>query len=1227
MSGDTQLEAGQLLRCGDGEFEKSIKEMSLKNLLGTISLLQKEMAREQASFNLLSSQLATLNKNSRQYKQISKEMNTSQTRLTMLMNRSMKCFQQQGNQHVKSPAPGPPGVQRHNSNVEPKDSNSGTNVQRRHSSKVSTTEVEAIKGGFETKVSTQNTGPKKPVILQPIVNNSKILSMGDSSSKSSSANGVSDSNTESTSVSSVSVKSESTASASVSLTNGTSSVKSAKSSGITSATNTTPACSLSDDTTSKTSILNFGVKNTVQNLERRSVVNVTQVVTNGTAARSMTSNTSRVIVKPGNVQEKTVMSVSSTSSKPVMSNVVTTTAKSVTKTVIQPAKTITTTVTTPAATITKTVAKPATNVAKTTLPTNTKTDTKTIFSGAVTKPASSVVQESSEAAKKIPDAPVAPVVKKVSQPSKYSRPPINEPVDRREQMLNEIRNFKRPADAPKVEPIRKSQVTEVKLDLTQGKPAQQQKVEPTTLPQKKVVPVSVQQQKTAPFSIPQQRNVVPTTMKQQTITPVSVTSVSTEKSKQPEKKDKDIVILDSKSNGDQTFRAKPIQLSDNKVKEDKPKVTQLTDDYIQQSETPAHPKAETSTGDEAESEEDQPQEKFVSSVTFAHKPLKPTEIVKPKNKAPAPSSAPSLAGSGDPITAAEPMPAEPRQVDARYEMHISPEEKKGVALYEDEDDDEVLPSRINIRDWNPTKLLCDLYTVKLAKEEVEDVSDKFVGMEGLMEKLPMNKKKSTLLKTWKRRFFRAKDGWLHYFETNNRDRPSDSVQLMGGRIDDLGNRILGIDDGRGRYLMVRCPTDKEYGQWKLALESQTVDNVGATYVRPVLKSPPNPRRKVVLIDIGSCSIRAGILGQEATLPEVFFPSNVARNKDSPEIHIGIQAYHPDVRKTSTLMKAVRPTNKMDKDHMKAFNVDTEVMPAVLQKIFTDLNVDCTKYWIMMSTPQNLADQLKAALFEILIGQFRVKGVCMVMQSLLALYSYQKTSGILVDIGQRMEILPICDGYVIEGGVSRQSYGGQKIEDCLNSSLTENKYVFGTPVEQLILRHIMEQSCYVAEDYDDMEKKCATDRESCQSTVFLDKYDLPEGAHRQVIHDRSCYHSPEGFFNTDLWGMDYPCIHNLVFKAIQYCPIDSRKHMYRAVYLSGGVTMLPGFAERLQKELIKLAPPSVIVEVHASPHRYHAAYIGACSLANMDMFEQTCITGDEWARNGVKAFAKWAMQSS
>ena len=52
------------------------------------------MTKEQENFNSMSAELSSLNKNSRQYKQISKERSSSQTRLTALMDRSMKCFQQ-----------------------------------------------------------------------------------------------------------------------------------------------------------------------------------------------------------------------------------------------------------------------------------------------------------------------------------------------------------------------------------------------------------------------------------------------------------------------------------------------------------------------------------------------------------------------------------------------------------------------------------------------------------------------------------------------------------------------------------------------------------------------------------------------------------------------------------------------------------------------------------------------------------------------------------------------------------------------------------------------------------------------------------------------------------------------------------------------------------------------------------------------------------------------------
>ncbi|XP_052061470.1 extracellular matrix-binding protein ebh-like isoform X2 [Mytilus californianus] len=556
--------------------------------------------------------------------------------------------------------------------------------------------------------------------------------------------------------------------------------------------------------------------------------------------------------------------------------------------------------------------------------------------------------------------------------------------------------------------------------------------------------------------------------------------------------------------------------------------------------------------------------------------------------------------------------------DVIDDLDLSPEEAHGVPI----DDDEIAPHRINLINWDPTKLLNVLYTVKLEKDSTEDISHQFVNMEGLMEKLPMNKKKATLLKTWKRRFFRAKDGWLHYYEglledqTSNRDKPSDSVQLMGGKIEDLGNRVLGVDDGRGRFLMVRCPTEKEYGQWKLALESQTVNNV--TYVRPVMSSPPHPEKKVIIIDIGSGGIRAGIMGAQPCLPQMFFPSVVARHKTTQELVIGIDTYKPEIRKNSTLIKLVEPSNKVDK-----FAIDMEMMSAVFDYIFKGLKADSAKYWIMLSTPYKLGDAAMSSLMKILTDRFNTKGVCMVMQSLLALYSYNATSGIIVDIGERMEILPIFDGVLIEGGVSRQSYGGQKIADSLNSSLVEHKYNFVTPVDKLLVRYVMEQSCYACENYKDMKSKCDKDSDSYKATVYLNNFDLPEDAHMSVTHDISCFKSAEGFFNTDLWGMDYPCVHKLIYQAIQSCPMDNRKHMYRAIYLSGGVTMLPGFSERLQAELKKLAPPSVLVEVHASPQRYYSAFIGAGTLlSNLAISEQIFISSEEWKKDGAATFRRW-----
>ena len=50
----------------------------------------------------------------------------------------------------------------------------------------------------------------------------------------------------------------------------------------------------------------------------------------------------------------------------------------------------------------------------------------------------------------------------------------------------------------------------------------------------------------------------------------------------------------------------------------------------------------------------------------------------------------------------------------------------------------------------------------------------------------------------------------------------------------------------------------------------------------------------------------------------------------------------------------------------------------------------------------------------------------------------------------------------------------------------------------------------------------------------------------------------------------------------------------------------------------------VSQVHASPQRHHAAYIGACTLASLEVFEQSCISATQWKKEGPQSLRKWHM---
>lgn len=82
-----------------------------------------------------------------------------------------------------------------------------------------------------------------------------------------------------------------------------------------------------------------------------------------------------------------------------------------------------------------------------------------------------------------------------------------------------------------------------------------------------------------------------------------------------------------------------------------------------------------------------------------------------------------------------------------------------------------------------------------------------------------------------------------------------------------------------------------------------------------------------------------------------------------------------------------------------------------------------------------------------------------------------------------------------------------------------------------------------------------------------------------------------------------------------CDVDVRKDLYGNIVLSGGSTCFNGIAERLSKEIVKLAPTTMRIKVLAPPERKYSVWIGGSILASLSTFQQMWISKAEYDESG------------
>ena len=269
-------------------------------------------------------------------------------------------------------------------------------------------------------------------------------------------------------------------------------------------------------------------------------------------------------------------------------------------------------------------------------------------------------------------------------------------------------------------------------------------------------------------------------------------------------------------------------------------------------------------------------------------------------------------------------------------------------------------------------------------------------------------------------------------------------------------------------------------------------------------------------------------------------------------------------------------------------------------LYTEIEVVPEEMSVLVTeTPLSSKDN-RAKTAEMLFEKFNVEKCHIANSSMLGLFSYGKTSGIVVDSGFNVtSTVPIYEGFPLQYASKKINLGGEdlslKLLDVIKDKLNHS---YKTIKGRLLADDIKEQKGYIRMNNEEEESENIT-------------YILPD--EKELKLGNEIYKSNDIMFNPGE-NNELISVSQMVVESLKLCDDDVKNDINESVCLIGGNTLLKNFPEKLRMEL---SDNKELGSFNLSfvPERQFSSWIGGSIMSSLDNFQYMWVTKEEFDEKG------------